>query len=359
VRERGATLVRQIETVLRDKIESFLRLGRPQPPASEAADDARVTALRGILDRLIDDRLFPRAFEYDYLDDLSPIIAGRYAAGDGGHVSASRRILQAIAVIAGSNERLEGAALVAGLKQALGADHGYEPRKGAAHPVVKQIIPDLWDEFISMKASAHPARFIEINREYSLRQRWLNGKWGPVGLSLLLGHERNHHVMIRTLIDLRNEGALRPDDEVLVIGPRHFDEIAFFRNHLGLPKTTGLDLFDSRADGIVGGDMHAMPFDAGRFRLVYCSGTLSYSYAIRTVFSETVRVLKRPGYLLFSDAGQRSNGVDALGRTDPVSADAIIGCFHEHRFDVLFRDDGMSPDLSRFQQWPSVGLKLF
>jgi SAM-dependent methyltransferase len=351
---RGPALAQKVEAALRT---ATLPCPKVRAVANGAGGDPRPLAVRDALDQVIDDQKFPRAFEYDYLDDLDGILGARYASGDLQHQRSSRRMLDSVSLLARAGGGEASRPLAARLKKILGDAHGYSPRRSAPPPLVQRIIPDLYEEFVSMRAVENPARFLEINREYSIRQRRVTGKWGPVGLSLLLGYERSHHAALRMLLALKNGGALTPDDEVLVVGPRHFDEIAFFRKHLNLPKTVGLDLFD--AEGTVGGDMHAMPFDADRFRLIYCSGTLSYAYAIRQVFAEMLRVLKRPGYLLFTDAGERTNGVDALGRTDPVSADAIIGCFHQHQFDVLLRDDGMSPYLDKFQQWPSVGLRIY
>src|SRR5262249_21694942 len=138
-----------------------------------------------------------------------------------------------------------------------GDRHPYVPRRCPVNPAVGGRIPDLYDEFIALRGHDNPERFLEINREYSRRQRVEQGRWGPRGLSLLHGYERDHHPMLRTLVGLVRDGALRPSDQVLVVGPRHYDEILFFRKHLGLPRTVGLDLFTSARDGIVGGDMHA------------------------------------------------------------------------------------------------------
>jgi hypothetical protein len=218
------------------------------------------------------------------------------------------------------------------------------------------VIPDLHDELIQLRGRQNPSRFLEIGREYSQRQRRDVGTWGQ-RLSFLCGYEREHHRMLRTLVDLIGDGSLGPQDEVLVIGPRHRDEMHFFRNHLGLVKTIGLDLFDSKEDGIQAGDMHAMPFAAQRFKLIYVCATLTYSYDIRKCVSEMLRVLKRPGYVMISDSAGRKNGVDALGRTDWRSADAVVGSFYQAKLSVLFRDEGRPPTRDN-RTWPCVGLRI-
>jgi len=183
------------------------------------------------------------------------------------------------------------------------------------------------------------------------------GAAGPP-LSLLLGYEQDHHLMLRHLVGWTVDGGVGAADDVLVIGPRHRDEIHFFRQQLGLPRTIGLDLFDAPADGIESGDMHAMKYATGQFRLIYTCSTLSYSYDIRRAVSEILRVLKRPGYVIISDAAGRNRGVDAMGRTDPVSADSLVGCFFDAPFSVEFHDGGRTPYRDQVRHWPSVGLKI-
>jgi SAM-dependent methyltransferase len=344
------SLVRQVLALLDDS-------AAPKPSGAPAGG-ARDAALRVVLDQVFEQGTFPVALEYDFVDDVVEIVRARYARGDGGHESRARAILRTLALLTAGDAALDEARLPAALAAALGASHGYRPRSAPPVDEIRGIIPDLWDEFIGLRAHDHPARFLEINREYSRRQWAMSGPRGPGGLSLLTGRERDRYVMLRTLVELRTSGALSPSDEVLVIGPRHIDEIVFFRKHLKLPKTVGLDLLDDEPNGIVGGNMHDMPFDAGRFRLVYTNATLSYAYALRKVMAEIARVLARPGYAVLSDSTWRTRGVDPLGRSDPMGADAMIGCFHRERYEVLFRDDGPSPNLDFYQQWSQIGLKL-
>ena len=310
--------------------------------------------LQAVLELLLEPGGYPVGFEYDFLDDLVPIVESRYESGDGLGLASGRVMLDTLAALCGLRGG-DDRALVAELKRRLGAAHPFKPRRGEVDPVVPLVIPDLVDELISLRAADDPARFIEINREYSWRQRQRRGDYG--GLSLLAGMERERHMMLRTFVELRATGRLGRDEEVLIVGPRHADELTFFRRHLRM-RATGLDLFTVEKHGISGGDMHDMHFPSGRFRAIYCNGTLSYSYAIRTVVSEMARVVKRPGFVVLSDAAQRVAGVDPLGRTDPISAEALISCVYPYRHHVLAADAGRSPSLHQYKSWPSVVLEL-
>jgi hypothetical protein len=310
-----------------------------------------------LLHQVIEEELFPHAYEYDYLDDIVPIIESRYMGWDGRHEERGRAVLAALSALAAGDLLLDRAALPGRLRTLLGDDHGFVPRRGVPHPRVREIIPDLFEEFIKLRANADSRRFLEINKEYSRRQATAYGSWAA-SVSLTYGYEQDQHIMLRTLIDLLEQGEIGRNDEVLIIGPRHKDEIHFFRKFLGLPNTVGLDLFASKKDRLEAGDMHAMHFESGRFKLVYSCGTMSYSYNIRKVASEIARVLKRPGYVIISDAACRVTGPDPHGRTDLRNADSLISCFYQHRLEVLFRDQGKSTIMQVAREWPSVGLRL-
>ncbi len=306
------------------------------------------------LDQLIDAQTFPHAYEYDYIDDFEQIVRSRSATGALLHVADSERILRAVAALSSAHAISPNA-----LRASIGAaGDKYAPLRGPIGAFVRTVIPDLVDEFVAMRACERPARFLEINREYSRRQRDTVGSIGPSGLSLLFGYERETHLMVRTLLELVHDKRLATGDEVLVIGPRHADELEFFRRELGL-KPTGLDLFDAPRDGIVAGDMHHMNFASGRFKLVYCCSTLSYSYAIRNVISEIARVCARPGYVILSDAGNRVKGVDPLGRSDPMNTTSMLSCFHASKYNLLFADEGVPLVADFYHQWPSIGIELY
>src|SRR6185295_3819331 len=244
------------------------------------------------------------------------------------------------------------------LRRLLGSDARYVPQRSDVTAHVRKVIPEMTDEFIGLKGESNVERFLEINREYSRRQAHGLGVWDIRDLSLLRGYERDHHLLLRTLVDLMEEGKLSVDDEVLLVGPRHIDEVVFFRKTLGLRRAIGLDLFAYGRDEIVAGDMHQMHFEAKRFKLVFCAGTLSYSYNVRRVIEEMARVATRPGYVFLIDAGGRHSGPSALGRSDIPSVEAAIGLFHAHRFHVLASDQGRSlaPDL--YENEPCLALRL-
>lgn len=317
-------------------------------------DSARVALVRIVLDRVCEDGLFPHAFEYDFLDDIVPIVSSRYVDYAGARREWSRALLACLVALLGGHE--ETKTLSERLRTCLGPNHPYVPRKGEPHPWLRQVVPDLYDELVALRGRDDAKRLLEIGREYSYRQRSDQGTWGH-RLSFLVGYERDHQLMLRKLIDLKTAGSIGPADEILAIGPRHRDEIHFFRHHLGLPKTIGLDLFEAPKDGIEAGDMHEMSYASGRFRLVYACATLTYSYDIRKCIAAISRVLARPGYVIISDSAGRKNGVDVLGRTDWRSAEALAGSFYEGKMSIVFRDEGRPPSRDN-RAWPSVCVRL-
>jgi SAM-dependent methyltransferase len=341
------------------RIASQLGRSAAGAAASSAGDD-RTALLRAILDRVVEEAIVPKFYDCDHVEDIRGIVAGRYCGARGPHREFAARIERALLALVAPAGATAGSAaeLPAALRGALGPAHGYVPRRGDVTRHVRDTIPELAEEFIALKAERNPQRFLEINREYSRRQATAQGLWDNRQLSLLRGYERNHHALLRALVELVSTGELRPDDEVLLVGPRHIDEVAFFRQHLGLPRTVGLDLFPYGKDEILAGDMHDMPFASGRFSLVYCAGTLSYAYNARTVLEEMARVLRRPGFVFLVDAAGRHAGPDALGRSDVVDAETLVGMFYPRAFDVLVKDAGRSlaPDL--YANEPCLALRL-
>ncbi len=323
------------------------------------ASSKKAKLLMLILDQLIEDGRIPRFLELDHLDDIVPIVESRYAGPKEKYWTRSSAMLATLSALSTGNPALPKQELPNALQVALGKNHPYIPKRGAAHENVRKMIPDLFDEFISLRAKNNPDRFLEINKEYSYRQRLIAGaKDNPWGIPLLGGFEQDHHLMLRTLLELRNNGALSQNDEVLVVGPRYPDELIFFRKHIDLPHTIGLDLFEDKENGIEARDMHNTGFASGRFGLIYCAGTLNYAYNIRQVIEEFARILKRPGYLILTDNGDRVNGVDPLGRSDPANADTLIGLFYKHQTVVLAQDNGKTPFPSMFNCWPCVALEI-
>jgi ubiquinone/menaquinone biosynthesis C-methylase UbiE len=104
--------------------------------------------------------------------------------------------------------------------------------------------------------------------------------------------------------------------------------------------------------------MHDMPFGPNRFKLVFCAGALSCSYSARQVIDEIARVLKRPGYILVIDAAGRHKGPDALGRSDVVSIQTLIGLFYRYQYEVIAKDPGRSLVPERYENEPCLALRL-
>ena len=319
----------------------------------------RQAILNRMLDCLIQENLIPRYYDYDYLDDIVPIVESRYVEGGTTVIDQSRPVLRALCVLSANDPFLDTSMLSARLKEVLGPNHKFVPYRGAAHPNVGQVIPDLVEEFVAMRAEEDVERFLEINREYSRRQHTEQGDWSNRDLSLLREYEKDHHLLLRRLIGLLSDGKITSMDEALILGPRHIDELYFFEKFLDLPNTLGLDLFESYGGRIVSGDMHDMPFESDRFRIIYSCNTLSYSYNTRKVIDEMARVLKRPGYIFLIDSGERVPGPDPLGRSDVGDVDAVLRCFYKYRFRIVAKDAGRSLDPVRMKQQPCLALELY
>jgi hypothetical protein len=161
-------------------------------------------------------------------------------------------------------------------------------------------------------------------------------------ISILRGYERDHHLMLRTLIKLIRDGKIKKDDPILIIGPRYVDEVWFFRKCLGLKNTVGLDLFDSGDGYILKGDVHNIASPDQYYKLVFTVGTLTYSYNIRQVAEEMARVVQRPGFIMIMDNTDMTNGPNALSRSDVIHVDNALSLYYNHRFKILAKDAGMS-----------------
>jgi hypothetical protein len=332
----------------------------PLVPKGSAGDFGRDRAelARAILRQVIDVETAPRFFDYDYIDDVIGLVGGRYCGDNGPRPNLSGTIVDALRVLAGPNDPPSQADLPAALRKLVGTKHEFVPKRGDVTRYVWDVIPELAEEFVGLKAENNVARFLEINRQYSLRQATRQGAWDNRDLALLRGYERNHHLLLRTLIGLIQSGEVTSADDVLLIGPRHVDEVEFFRRHLNLPKTVGLDLFEFGNGRILAGDMHDMPFESNRFKLAFCAGTLSYSYNVRRVIREVARTTTRPGYVFLIDAAGRKAGPDALGRSDVMNVDALIGMFHEHAYSVLAKDAGRSLAPHQYDNEPCLVVRL-
>jgi hypothetical protein len=325
------------------------------PPAAIGSLQEAVAA---ILERILDIGRNPRFFEFDHLDDIEEALQARYSVGDLASVERGRVLIRALRALLRCEAPAEHAALPGRLKAELGDYSRYVPARGEAHDNVRAVIPDLFAEFCSIRGADSPDRFLEINREYSARQHDSVGEWDSRDLSLLREYERDHHALLRNVVRLIREGRIGSDDEILILGPRHVNEMEFFRRHLGLRKTIGLDLFESDKGRILSGDMHRMPFEARRFKLVYMCNTLTYAYNARKVIREICRVTTSPGYAMVIDSGTRISGPDPLGRSDLMSADALVRCFHPRPYRAIVKDSGKSLAPEWYREQPCVLLEL-
>lgn len=342
-----------------EKVALVLEEARSRAPSSTApGSDSLRAALRAILERVVDIDGSPRFFEFDQIDDIDELLESRYSTGDAASVERGRRLLRALRALMRCEAPEEYGTLPARLKAELGDFSRYVPRRGEAHAHVRSVIPDLYAEFCSLRGTANPERFLQINREYSARQHDSVGDWDSRDLSLLREYERDHHALLRSTIKLMRDGKISSRDEALILGPRHVNEMDFFRRHLRLPRTVGLDLFASDGGRILAGDMHRMPFESGRFKLVYVCNTLTYAYNARTVIREICRVASSPGYAMIVDSGTRISGPDPLGRSDLMSADALVRCFHPRPYRVIVRDRGKSLAPDWYSEQPCVLLEL-
>lgn len=137
------------------------------------------------------------------------------------------------------------------------------------------------------------------------------------------------------MIRLREEGVIGADEPVLTIGPRWVGEIHYFRDHLGLKGTIGLDLFTTDKALVKVGDMHDMPFEDDTFGLIYQRNTFDKSYDIRGCLRECVRVLRDGGVLVTDDCYAYTNGVSELSRTSIKHNRQLVRALGEHAGEIL------------------------
>jgi len=297
----------------------------------------RIMVMGIILDTVIKKELTPRFYDYDYLDEIEVIAESVYTLYQEAGSSRGQRFLQALTLLTHTDQN-NNQKLSQKIKSFLGEQHPYIPQRATSDPLLKKANPAVHDALAGIKAEDNMQGFLDANTKYSGEQLQKQGKFDSRQLSLLRGYEKNHHLMLRTIINLIKEGKLTKNDEVLIIGPRYVDEILFFRKHLGLPKTIGLDLCAN--DHVVVGDMHKMPFENGRFKLIYVCNTLCYSYHARKAVDEIARVLQRPGYACIIDHGTYIEGASLIGRSDVMNANALVGMFYKNRYNLLAKDNG-------------------
>ncbi|MBY0449042.1 MAG: class I SAM-dependent methyltransferase [Cyanobacteria bacterium] len=355
--EPSGNLKGDLTTLLND---SPLSIQADQAAAQADFQQTRRQLIRLILEQVIEEGVVPRFNDYDYLDDIVPIIRSRYIGQDGAYNSyQSERFLHVLWLLTGQTSVTSfEQALPTALKAVIGPGHPYVPTRAQVSPNANDIAADLIPEWSELKAEQNPERFLEINKEYSLRRTQISGGYAIRDLSIIRGYETDHHLLLRTLVRLIDEEKINREDEALIIGPRYIDEILFFRKYLGLKNTIGLDLYDEGNGMIVSGDMHAMPFQDNQFRLVYTCATLPYSYYVRKVIDEIARVLKDPGYVFIMESAGRIPGPDPLARSDMGNIETALSLFYKYPNKVIAQDPGKSTAPQDYKEWPCFALEL-
>ncbi len=309
------------------------------------------------LNRLINcEHKAPRFFEFDHIDDIHHIILSRYSSGQLSDLKRGETVIIALRKLIGQPD-CDEFNLKTELKKLI-SPNIYTPLRSVANNHVRTVIPEYFDEFCNIRGVDDPSRFLELNKLYSERQMNESGSLYARQLSLFRQYENNNLVMIRSIVRLINSKALNSNDRVLIIGPRHLDEIFFFREVLGFNEVVGLDLFASECGSIIQGDMHNMPFSDKHFGLVYMCNTLTYSWNARRVISEILRVVANIGYVLIIDSGTRLRGPDALGRSDMMNTETLIRSFYQRSYKIIIEDPGRSLAPENYAEQPCCLLEI-
>lgn len=114
----------------------------------------------------------------------------------------------------------------------------------------------------------------------------------------------------RIAVIARATAAVAPEPRrILAAGCRDELELIILRRIFRNADVVGVDLF-SLAEGIVCGDMHALPFPAHHFDCVLYCHSLEHAYEPRTAISEGARVL-RPGGVLVIEVPVKKRAGDS------------------------------------------------
>lgn len=135
------------------------------------------------------------------------------------------------------------------------------------------------------------------------------------------------------------KGNISRDDATVCIGNRWLGEILYFRENIGLRKTTGLDVFSSNPVLVQVGDMHKMPFADGSVKLVFIRQALSKSFDVRIVIKEILRVLCNDGFFIIEIPGPYGWGVNRLRGSDVKSAQNLIRLFRGKVRRIIYKDE--------------------
>ncbi len=317
--------------------------------------------IHAMLKQLLDPKLIVFQYDYDFIDDIVPIIESRFIGENGlTNPKQSQRFLKALWILCGrSLETYEQKQLPQQLKELLGSEHPYKPARFEMRQELEKYLPsNVVDEFVSLRCADNPQRYVDISTAlFRSVNEQATDKYEERDISLIYGYENNFHLTLRTLVRLIQEKRITAEDEVLILGPRYVDEVLFFRNILGLPKTIGLDLRDEEGL-LLKGDMHHMPFENNRFKLVYGASVIEYAYNIRQVVDEIARVLKRPGYVANICRSNRSCSPSPTGRTDVGTSEAVTNLYYRYPHQILAKDPGLTSKPDEIGNFPSYVLQL-
>ena len=123
---------------------------------------------------------------------------------------------------------------------------------------------------------------------------------------------------------------------VLCVGCRNTQELTHIARICRVGRVQGLDLF-SDDPRIHVGDMHAMPFSAGSFDVVYACHSLEHAYDLRRALAECVRVAK-PGGLLVIEMPVHFP-LSATDHWDVGSSAILLTYLADAVTEVLLQDD--------------------
>jgi len=320
----------------------------------------RIQTLRYFVSLLLDPESIPSFYDVDHLDELDLIICSRYLCGSGerSRYRVAIALLGALCEVEPGKLAGNSALMKQVLLETLGDDPLFRRARVEGIPSWPQnFLPNVDEEFTEVNATRDYHKYLQLTTAYSQAQRQECGTYSNRPLSLIRGYERDHHAMLRLLVSLKNTGQLTPQDNVLVIGPRHRDEIVFFREYLGLTRTIGLDLFED-PKFIIKGDMHNIGVTPGFFKLIYTAACLDYSYYARKVIDEMARAVARPGFILIADGAGYVGGPTPLARSDHNNVETLRRMFYKHNFDTLLYDEGRSPAPNNYVRFPCLGIRL-
>ncbi len=326
---------------------------------------SNIDYIKCVLNQVLENELLVYGYQYDFIDDIVPILKSRYLKRNGtSDDNKSAKIIQTLWVLTESSlsEAFEAVELTLSskLKLILGDNHTYTPSTPFKEPddSFYQEHQTEYQQLITLKDKDDTKKVVSIwENVFEDLNKNMSKNPEDRNISLIHGYENNHHLLLRTIIALMKTGALKPEDPVLILGPRFVDEILFLREYVGLANTIGLDLRDE-GGLIFKGDMHNMPFEDNHFKLIYGANVFEYAHTMRTVINEIVRVLQKPGYAMGILRSVRNTpNMPPIG-TDISTPEAAVNMFYSTPHTVIAMDEGYA-DTSEFKdRFPSFAVKI-